>query len=258
MASTPNVESKNHARQANLSASVVMRQVYLWVAASLLIGTLVTLIIGAPIRDLVNISLLGEATQQQEQALESAIAAEPLLNAGLGLLVAIIVIGSAFLRSLILRTGVLVKAIYYILIVGLIAYALTAVSLGTQTADPLIGLIAATVMTGVMTLLGYLTKLDLSRFSSVIVMALIGLIVATVLSLALRAALTTWLFAYVLVIAVAAISAFEARQVQRHGATIAELGGQFSPLHLSLIVSLSSFLGSNLEEALKGSRGRSS
>ncbi len=83
-----------------------------------------------------------------------------------------------------------VGAAFYLLFTALFGYMLGSILLAYQIADIMAAFIATAGMFGVMSFLGYTTKIDLSRFGSIFMMALIGLLIASLVNLFLRSRLS--------------------------------------------------------------------
>jgi len=226
-----------------LSMSSIMRQVYLWLMAGLLVAFGIAFILGAPVRDLLNVYLSGEATAAQLAQLERAIAGSPLLNPvlSIGALIAYFILAFA-LQPIIMRTNTTVGAAFYFLFTALFGYMLGGILLAYQIGDIMAAFIATAGMFGVMSFLGYTTKIDLSRFGSIFLMALIGLIIASIVNIFLRSPAITWIITYAGVLIFAGLTAYDTQWIKNNAAAIAETGDQTSAQRIALIGALHLFL----------------
>lgn len=75
----------------------------------------------------------------------------------------------------------------------------------------------------VMSLVGYVTRMDLSKFSSIFMMLLIGVIIATVVNFFMRSEFLYWIITYVGVIVFVGLTAFDTNKLKQiyteHGET---------------------------------------
>jgi FtsH-binding integral membrane protein len=226
-----------------LSMSSIMRQVYLWLMAGLLVAFGIAFILGAPVRDLLNVYLSGEATAAQLAQLERAIAGSPLLNPvlSIGALIAYFILAFA-LQPIIMRTNTTVGAAFYFLFTALFGYMLGGILLAYQIGDIMAAFIATAGMFGVMSFLGYTTKIDLSRFGSIFLMALIGLIIASIVNIFLRSPAVTWIITYAGVLIFAGLTAYDTQWIKNNAAAIAETGDQTGAQRIALIGAFHLFL----------------
>ncbi len=219
-----------------LSMSSVMRQVYLWLMAGLLVAFGIAFILGAPVRDQLNLVLSGEATAAQLIQLERALASSPLLSPvlSIGALFAYIILALA-LQPIIMRASVTVGAAFYFLFTAVFGYMLAGILLTFQIGDIIAALIATAGMFGVMSFLGYTTKIDLSRFGSILLMALIGLFIASLVNIFLRSPAVTWVITYAGVLIFAGLTAYDTQWIKNNAAAIVETGDQTGAQRLALI-----------------------
>ncbi|MFQ3536002.1 MAG: Bax inhibitor-1/YccA family protein [Aggregatilineales bacterium] len=219
-----------------LSMSSVMRQVYLWLMAGLLVAFGIAFILGAPVRDQLNLVLSGEATAAQLIQLERTLASSPLLNPilSIGALIAYFILAFA-LQPIIMRANVTVGATFYFLFTAVFGYMLAGILLTFQIGDIMAALIATAGMFGVMSFLGYTTKIDLSRFGSIFLMALIGLIIASLVNIFLRSPAITWVITYAGVLIFAGLTAYDTQWIKNNAAAIVETGDQTGAQRLALI-----------------------
>jgi FtsH-binding integral membrane protein len=239
--SSAEVESRS--LPIGLSMNSIMRQVYLWLMAGLLLAFGIAFILGAPVRDLLNLALSGDATAAQLAQLERAIASSPLLNPvlSIGALIAYFILGFA-LQPIIMRANTTVGAAFYFLFTALFGYMLGGILIAYQIGDIMAAFIATAGMFGVMSFLGYTTKIDLSRFGSIFMMALIGLLIASIVNIFLRSPAITWVITYAGVLIFAGLTAYDTQWIKNNAAAIAETGDQTGAQRIALIGALHLFL----------------
>jgi FtsH-binding integral membrane protein len=63
--------------------------------------------------------------------------------------------------------------------------------------------------------LGYITKIDLSRFGGILMMALIGIIVASVINMFLGSSTLGWIISFIGVILFVALTAYDTQKIKR-------------------------------------------
>jgi FtsH-binding integral membrane protein len=239
--SSAEVESRS--LPMGLSMSSIMRQVYLWLMAGLLVAFGIAFILGAPVRDLLNVALSGEATAAQLAQLERAIASSPLLNPvlSIGALIAYFILAFA-LQPIIMRANTTVGAAFYFLFTALFGYMLGGILLAYQIGDIMAAFIATAGMFGVMSFLGYTTKIDLSRFGSIFLMALIGLLIASIVNIFLRSPAITWIITYAGVLIFAGLTAYDTQWIKNNAAAVAQTGDQTGAQRIALIGAFHLFL----------------
>lgn len=96
-------------------------------------------------------------------------------------------------------------------------------------------------MFGVCAALGYFTKLDLSKLGTIAIMALIGLIIATIVNIFLANDTMTMIISYVGVIVFAALTAYDVQRIKKMNATAGQYGEE-SVTKLAIIGALMLYL----------------
>lgn len=82
---------------------------------------------------------------------------------------------------------------------------------------------ASAAMFGVMALVGYTTKTDLTKFGSIMIMALIGIVIAGLINMFLRSDGLSYIISFISVIVFTGLTAYDVQKLKNIGAT-AELG----------------------------------
>ncbi len=77
---------------------------------------------------------------------------------------------------------------------------------------------------GLMALLGYTTKTDLSRFGSIMMMALIGLILASVVNYFMKSPMMDYIISFAGVLIFTGLTAYDVQKLKRIGASAIEAG----------------------------------
>ncbi|MXP67518.1 Bax inhibitor-1/YccA family protein [Pantoea sp. Aalb] len=96
-------------------------------------------------------------------------------------------------------------------------------------------------MFGSVSLYGYITKNDLSRFSSLLFMALIGVLIASLVNFWLKSSLLTWILNYVGVIVFVCLTAYDTQKLKIMGQNI-NLNDKESMRRFSIMGALTLYL----------------
>jgi FtsH-binding integral membrane protein len=67
----------------------------------------------------------------------------------------------------------------------------------------------------VMSLLGYFTRMDLTRLGSVLFMALIGVIIASLVNIFLKSEMLYWVVSYVAVVVFVGLTAYDTQKIKQ-------------------------------------------
>jgi len=124
---------------------------------------------------------------------------------------------------LLIRFG-LNKISYPILSLLFIAYAaVTGISLSfillVYTSSSVIGVfVGASVMFGIMAIAGYTTKQDLTKMGSILIMALVGIIIASVVNMFMHSDGMSLIISYIGVIIFVGLTAYDVQKLKRIGA----------------------------------------
>jgi uncharacterized protein len=84
--------------------------------------------------------------------------------------------------------------------------------------------VIAASMFGLMAVVGYTTKTDLSRFGSLMFMGLIGLIIASLLNFFMRSGTLDYIISFVGVLVFTGLTAYDVQKLKRIGASSMEVG----------------------------------
>ncbi len=206
-----------YARQ--LDFSEIFRRVYLWLAVGLTIGFGVAFAVGEYVD---NLLAAGQFATVE-------LIFNPIVM--IGTVILYLVLAFTF-YPVVRRASPAIGMTLYILITAVFGFMSSAIfvvytlpSIGTAF------FITAT-MFALMTLIGFTTQLDLSKMGSVLLMALIGIIVASVVNFFLQSAMLVWIISLVSVVVFCALTAYDTQWIKRNA------------------ISLSSTYGSMQDEAL--------
>ena len=183
-------------QQLSMSAAfpVLMRKVYVWMTLALVIT---------------GFTSYGVATSP---AILQAIYGNQLLFWGMIIAEFALVIGvSAAIHRLSLTTATLMFILYSVINGALLSYIFL-----VYTASSVATVFFITAGTfGAMALLGYTTKTDLSSIGKYLIMALIGLIIATVVNLFIQSTGFTLILSYVGVLIFVGLTAYDSQKIKQ-------------------------------------------
>src|SRR5262249_45616924 len=177
-------------QSVGIDLSAIMRQVYMWVALGLLVAFGVAYVVGnAAMTALTNARAVNGVVNPS-----SIIWFNPIVFLGAIILYFIV----AFtLQPVIMRTSPTVGGLMYLFFTALFAFMMSSIFL-TYTQDTIALAFVSTAATfGAMSVVGYTTKIDLSKMGSILLMALVGLIIATIVNIFVHSTMLFMLINYV-------------------------------------------------------------
>lgn len=144
------------------------------------------------------------------------IAGNPILYFGLFIVQLAVVMGLSFAINKI-PSGVAVGAFFlYAALTGLTFSVLFLVYTGASIASTFF---ICAAMFGSVSVFGYFTKMDLSKFGTYFFMALIGLIVASVVNIFLNSTTLHWIISYAGVLIFVGLTAYDTQRIKRMSQT---------------------------------------
>jgi FtsH-binding integral membrane protein len=191
-----NLQGLQAERQWDVSEAfpVLMRKVYVWMTMALAIT---------------GFTAYGVATSP---GILEAIYTNPILFWGLIIAEFALVIGvSAAINKLSLTVATLMFILYSVINGALMSYIFLAY---TTTSVATVFFITAGTF-GVMALIGYTTKVDLSSIGKILFMALIGLVIATVVNLFVKSDGFTMILSYVGVLIFVGLTAYDTQKIKQ-------------------------------------------
>jgi len=109
-------------------------------------------------------------------------------------------------------------AILFVIYAALTGISLSFILLAYTTASVLGVFIAASAMFGVMAVVGYTTHTDLTKFGSILIMFLIGIVIASVINMFLRNSGLDMLISYIGVAVFVGLTAYDVQKLKNIGA----------------------------------------
>jgi FtsH-binding integral membrane protein len=170
----------------------LMRLVYLWMGFGLLVTTLVSVVVS-------------NTPALLQLVLNPAILIVAII-AEIGLVIAI----AAGIRRWSANTAAILFCVY----AGINGFTLSVIFL-IYAQSSIIAAFATTVgLFGVMSVIGYTTKTDLTKMGSFLMMALIGLVIAMVVNIFLRSGGLEWIISIVGVLVFTGLSAYDTQKIK--------------------------------------------
>ncbi len=191
-----NLQGVSNGQQWDVSAvfPVLMRKVYVWMTLALVIT---------------GITAYGVATSP---GILQAIYTNQILFWGLIIAELAIVFGvTAMLNRISLTTATLMFVLYSVINGALLSYIFLAY---TASSIAVVFFITAGTF-GVMAFIGYTTKTDLSSMGKILIMALVGLIIATVVNLFIKSSGLTLILSYVGVLIFVGLTAWDTQKIKQ-------------------------------------------
>ncbi|HRE48541.1 MAG TPA: Bax inhibitor-1/YccA family protein [Aggregatilineales bacterium] len=220
--------SESRAEVSSLDFSKIMRAVYLWLAIGLSVGFGIALMMRTA----------GQAAIASGDPTKFA-----LFSPGVMLVtgIAYIVLAIAF-QPLVMRSKPAIGSVLYLALTVVFGLMIS-VTLTFYSDRAIIAAFAATAgMFGVMSILGYTTKMDLSKIGSVLIMALIGLVIASIINIFLKSPALYWLITYAGVIIFAGLTAWDTQKIKQTAAEVAVTNDGAMAQRVALIGAFTLFL----------------
>jgi len=201
-----------------LDFSEIMRRVYLWLAAGLAVTFGVAYIISQT-----NPTLLS--------------------NPGIMIvaLVAYLILGFGF-YPLLQRVSLGVGALLYLAFTAVFGVMISSIFLVYTNHTIWSAFLASATMFAAMSLIGYFTKIDLSRLGSILFMALIGIILASIVNFFVASSALYWILTYAIVVVFAGLTAYDTQWIRKNAASVAGSGTADAGGRIALIGGFRLFL----------------
>jgi uncharacterized protein len=201
-----------------LDFSEIMRRVYVWLAAGLAVAFGIAFVISQTSPTLV---------------------ANPVVV--IVALVAYLILGFGF-YPLLQRVSLGVGALLYLAFTAVFGFMMSSIFLVYSHDTIWSAFLAAGTMFAAMSLIGFFTKLDLSRLGSVLFMALIGIILASIVNFFLQSMPLYWILTYLIVIVFAGLTAYDTQWIRKNAASVAGSGTADAGGRIALIGGFRLFL----------------
>jgi uncharacterized protein len=207
----------------------IMRRVYSWVCAGLVVCFGVSFFVAQVILGKISSPTLAAFFTNQ--------------LVYIGAIVLYFVVGFT-LYPVIQRTSLAVGTLVYLLFTALFGFMISSVLVYYSINSIATAFVTAAAMFGIMSIIGFTTKVNLAKFGPILFMALIGIIVGTLVNIIFLPG-ATWLYwglTYLGVIVFAGLVAYDTQWIARNAATIAEKGDEQAAGKIALIGAFRLFL----------------
>lgn len=212
---------------ASLSLTSVMRNVYLWMSLALIVCFGVA-------------ALLGSAMQR---AIVAGDASFFMFNPIVPIVGIIGYLVLAFaLQPVIMRSSIGVGATLFLVFAAVFGFMISSIFVVYGGRDIALAFATTAGMFGVMSVIGYTTKTDLSRFGNILFMALIGIIIGSLLNLLFQSEAIYWIITYVAVIVFAGLTAYDTQWIKNSAGSFVQAGDVSGAARLALIGAFHLFL----------------
>jgi FtsH-binding integral membrane protein len=186
----------------------VFRRVYLWLAVGLTVGFGVAWAVGA-------------FTSAQIAAGQDPILFNPIV--WIGTIVVYLGLGFTF-GPIVYRSSPAVGSALFILLTAVFGLMAASIFVAYTAQSIAAAFFITATMFALMTLIGFTTSLDLSKFGAVLLMGLIGLIVASVVNIFLHSGALFWIVSVVGILLFCALTAYDTQWIKRNAIA---LGGKY-------------------------------
>jgi FtsH-binding integral membrane protein len=200
--------------RAALDLGAIMRQVYAWVALGLVIAFGVAYFVGSQAQ-------LAVATWSGVGRPNSILFQPAIIIISL---IAYLVLAFT-ITPIIMRANTAIGALAYLLFTALFGFMIASIFVVYSDQTIALSFVSTAGMFAAMSIVGYTTKTDLSRFGSLLMMALIGLIIATIVNVFVQSSALFMIINYIGVLVFVALIAYDTQWIKNHAAEVANTTG---------------------------------
>ena len=204
-----------------------MRQVYFWLAAGLVIGFGVAFALG---HEIVREGTNGPLT---------TLLFNPVV--WIGTIVVYLVLGFGF-SPIIRRANVGLGAILYLLFTAVFGVMISSIFAAYAPSAIAAAFVVTAGMFAVMSVIGFVTKADLSKFGAILLLALIGLIIASVVNIFVANSTLYWIVTYAGVLIFCGLTAYDTQWIKRAAAQASVSGSPQTETRIALLGAFRLFL----------------
>lgn len=193
--------------------AAIMRQVYLWLAVGLLLAFGVA---------------LGLA---QQIAAGNPLVIDLIMNpiVMFGAIICYMILGFTFF-PVVRRASPSVGAVLYLIFTALFGFMISTIFIEYTPVSIWSAFLTTAAMFGVMSLIGYTTRLDLSKLGAVLLMALVGIIIASLVNFFLQNAVLYLIVSIAGVIIFSGLMAYDTQWIKRQALALSASGGAGSDM----------------------------
>jgi uncharacterized protein len=208
----------------------IMRRVYSWLCAGLIVCFGVSFFVGQIILDYV---------KKGENPTLGQFFTSPWVYVGSIVLYFVV----AFtLYPVIQRANLAVGTLLYLLFTALFGFIIASLLTQYTTNSVAITFVTTAAMFGVMSIIGFTTKVNLAKLGPILFMALIGVIIGSIANFFFQNPALYWAITYIAIIVFSGLIAYDTQWIARNAATIAEKGDEQAAGKIALIGAFRLFL----------------
>jgi len=223
--------------------SEIMRSVYLWLTLGLAVAFGIAVFVSNSAQAVVSSVPAGLTSAQAASYLSrNSILFNPAVQ--IGSLIAYIVLALA-LHPVIMRAQPAVGAAMYLLVTAVFGFMLASILLRYNLVAPRaapMAFVTTAGMFGAMTAVGLVTKIDLSKMGSILLMALFGLIIASVINWFAQSSTLDYLISYAGVVIFAGLTAYDTQWIRNTAEQVADRGDADMGQRVALVGAFHLFL----------------
>ncbi|HUY79126.1 MAG TPA: Bax inhibitor-1/YccA family protein [Ktedonobacterales bacterium] len=204
---------------SGIDFGAIMRQVYLWLAGGLAICFGVAYVLG-------NLAI------NSPNSAAAALIFNPV--AIIVALIAYLGLGFGF-YPIVRRASPAVGAALFIIFAVVFGFLISSVFIVYTPASIATAFVTTAAMFGIMSIIGFTTKLDLSKLGALFLTALIGLIIGSVVNIFVHSSILYWVITYLGVIIFTGLIAFDTQWIKKNALSVAGSGDTASVSRVALI-----------------------
>jgi FtsH-binding integral membrane protein len=210
-----------------LDLGAIMRQVYFWLAAGLVVGFGVAFALGH------------EVLVEGPSGPLVTLLYNPVV--WIGTIVVYLGLGFAF-SPIVQRASIGVGAVLYLLFTAVFGLMIATIFLEFAVSTIWSAFVVTAGMFAVMSVIGFVTRADLSKLGMILLLALIGLIIASVVNLFLANSTLYWIVTYAGVLIFCGLTAYDTQWIKRAAAQASASGSSQTETRLALVGAFRLFL----------------
>ncbi|MEP7285977.1 MAG: Bax inhibitor-1/YccA family protein [Chloroflexota bacterium] len=217
--------SNTEARPIGLDLSAIMRLVYLWVGLGLAVSFGVAYFVGNAVLATLQTDPTGAMT------LNSPLVS-PVVMFGSAI---VYLVMALTLQPVILRASPAIGSLFYLAVTAVLGFVLSSILLQYTFTSIALAFVTTAAMFGAMSIVGFTTKIDLSRMGSLLLMALVGLIIATIVNIFVHSTLIFALINYLGVLIFVGLTAYDTQWIKNQAIQVSQSGNTDMAQRLALI-----------------------
>jgi len=204
---------------SGIDFGAIMRQVYLWLAAGLAICFGVAYVLG-------NLAI------NSPNSAAAALIFNPV--AIIVALIAYLGLGFGF-YPIVRRASPAVGGVLFVIFAVVFGFLISSVFIAYTPATITTAFVTTAAMFGIMSIIGFTTKLDLSKLGALFLTALIGLIIGSVVNIFVHNSILYWVITYLGVIIFTGLIAFDTQWIKKNALSVAGSGDTAAVSRVALI-----------------------